>query len=190
MYIFVGVGLTDCAQSKQDTEGASNKSCVFFAYRLERAECVEVTQERFLRKNQRNADKLSIMPVSEKSLSNLTGGSRLGKPNALTVSVKEAVERAFDKLGGASYLEHVGRTDPRTFCALLSKLLPTKLANADGSPLLAALTELTDAQLEARTARALADASRAGLMASPGPVIEVAAEAVQAPIVSSTEPES
>ena len=87
-----------------------------------------------------------------------------------------------------SYLVHVGRTDPRTFCALLSKLLPTKLANADGSPLLAALTELTDAQLEARTARALADAQRQGLMASPGPVIDVAVESVQATVVSDTEP--
>jgi len=106
--------------------------------------------------------------------------------NALTVSVREAVERAFEKLGGASYLEHVGRTDPRTFCALLSKLLPTKLTNADGSPLLAALTELTDAQLEARTARALADAQRSGLMAQSGQVIEVQAEAVQGPTVSST----
>lgn len=105
-------------------------------------------------------------------------GRAKGTPNKLTVSVKEAVERAFEKLGGASYLEHVGRTDPRTFCALLSKLLPTKLANADGSPLLAALTELTDAQLEARTARALADAQRQGLMAPTGPVIEVSAEAV------------
>lgn len=108
-----------------------------------------------------------------------TIGRAKGTPNKLTVSVREAVERAFEKLGGASYLEHVGRTDPRTFCALLSKLLPTKLANADGSPLLAALTELTDAQLEARTARALADAQRQGLMSGPsGPVIEVAAEAV------------
>jgi len=116
-----------------------------------------------------------------------TVGRAKGTPNALTVSVREAVERAFEKLGGASYLEHVGRTDPRTFCALLSKLLPTKLANADGSPLLAALTELTDAQLEARTARALADASKAGLMSGPsGSVIEVQAEAVQAPIVSDT----
>ena len=114
-------------------------------------------------------------------------GRSKGTPNALTVSVREAVERAFDKLGGASYLEHVGRTDPRTFCALLSKLLPTKLANADGSPLLAALTELTDAQLEARTARALADAQRSGIMAQSGPVIEVSAEAVQVPIVSDTD---
>lgn len=119
-----------------------------------------------------------------------TIGRAKGTPNALTVSVKEAVERAFEKLGGASYLEHVGRTDPRTFCALLSKLLPTKLANADGSPLLAALTELTDAQLEARTARALADAHRQGLMASPGPVIEVQAQPVSAQVVSSTDTSS
>jgi hypothetical protein len=118
-------------------------------------------------------------------------GRAKGTPNKITLSVREAVERAFDKLGGASYLEHVGRTDPRTFCALLSKLLPTKLSNADGSPLLAALTELTDAQLEARTARALADAQRAGLMGPAAPAIEVQgvviAETVQ-PVTELVEP--
>ena len=118
-------------------------------------------------------------------------GRQRGTVNKLTVSIREAIEHAFDNLGGASYLEHVGRTDPRTFCALLSKLLPTKLANADGSPLIAALTELTDAQLEARTARALADAQRAGLMAPPDAasgvaVLDVAAEVVQ-PVQSNTE---
>ena len=117
-------------------------------------------------------------------------GRPKGIPNKITLSVREAVERAFERLGGASYLEHVGRTDPRTFCALLSKLLPTKLANADGSPLLAALTELTDAQLEARTARALADAQRQGLMVSTGAVIEVTAQAMQAPIVNATTPDT
>ena len=111
-------------------------------------------------------------------------GRPKGIPNKTTQSVKEAIERAFDKLGGTDYLVHVGQSDPRTFCALLSRLLPTKLSNADGSPLLAALTELTDAQLEARTARALADAQRAGLMGSPAGSIEVQAvviaETVQA----------
>lgn len=117
-------------------------------------------------------------------------GRAKGTPNALTVSVREAIENAFTELGGASYLIHVGRNDPRTFCALLSKLLPTKLANADGSPLLAALTELTDAQLEDRTRRALADATRAGLMAPAGPIIEVQAETVSATTPSATEPEA
>lgn len=128
--------------------------------------------------NQRIADRLPTMAIAERSLQNLTGGSRLGRPNKATVALKEAIERAFDELGGASYLVHVGRTDPRTFCALLSRLLPTKLANADGSPLLAALTELTDAQLEARTARALADAQRLGIAAQPVQAIEVQAEVV------------
>jgi hypothetical protein len=111
-------------------------------------------------------------------------GRPRGMQNRQTVAVREAIERAFTKLGGTEYLVHVGRTDPRTFCALLSKLLPTKLANADGSPLLAALTELTDAQLEARTARALLDAQRAGLMAPPDSlssarVVEIAAEVIK-----------
>jgi hypothetical protein len=110
-------------------------------------------------------------------------GRPKGIPNRQTVALKEAIENAFTKLGGTDYLVHVGRNDPRTFCALLSKLLPTRLSNADGSPLLAALTELTDAQLEARTARALADAQRAGLMASSegassAQVLEVRAEVV------------
>jgi hypothetical protein len=115
-------------------------------------------------------------------------GRAKGTPNQLTASIKDAIQNAFEELGGTSYLVHVGRTDPRTFCALLGKLLPTKLANADGSPLLAALTELTDAQLEARTARALQDAQRAGLMGPPDAVssaqvlevLEVQAEIVQA----------
>ena len=114
-----------------------------------------------------------------------TIGRAKGTPNQLTASIKDAIHNAFEELGGMSYLVHVGKTDPRTFCALLSKLLPTKLANADGSPLLAALTELTDAQLEARTARALADAQRAGLMGRPDglssqPILEVQAEVMEA----------
>lgn len=137
--------------------------------RGERGELVE---------NQRTADRLPIMAIAERSLQNLTGGSRLGKPNKATVALKEAIENAFTKLGGTDYLVHVGRNDPRTFCALLSRLLPTKLANADGSPLLAALTELTDAQLEARTARALADAQRLGIAGQPVQAIEVQAEVV------------
>ena len=110
-----------------------------------------------------------------------------GTPNALTASIKDAIHNAFTELGGTSYLVHVGRTDPRTFCALLSRLLPTKLSNADGSPLLAALTELTDAQLEARTARALADAQRAGLMSPAAGAIEVQAVVIAEPVSPAIE---
>ena len=119
-----------------------------------------------------------------------TIGRAKGQPNKLTASIKDAIHNAFEELGGMSYLVHVGKTDPRTFCALLSKLLPTKLSNADGSPLLAALTELTDAQLEARTARALADAQRAGLMAPPSAVSGPAVLDVQAEVVEPVPPVS
>ena len=116
-----------------------------------------------------------------------TIGRAKGTPNQLTASIKDAIHNAFEELGGMSYLVHVGRTDPRTFCALLSKLLPTKLSNADGSPLLAALTELTDAQLEARTARALQDAQRAGLMGQPAGAIEVQAVVIAEPVSPAIE---
>ena len=116
-----------------------------------------------------------------------TIGRAKGTPNQLTASIKDAIHNAFEELGGMSYLVHVGRTDPRTFCALLSRLLPTKLSNADGSPLLAALTELTDAQLEARTARALADAQRAGLMSPPEAAIEVQAVVIAEPVSPAIE---
>jgi hypothetical protein len=117
-------------------------------------------------------------------------GRAKGQPNKLTASIKDAIEHAFEKLGGTDYLVHVGQSDPRTFCALLSKLLPTKLSNADGSPLLAALTELTDAQLEARTARALADAQRAGLMGQPDGLSGTAVLDVQAEVMQAPEPVS
>jgi hypothetical protein len=120
----------------------------------------------------------AVVESEPKWKANLTRGSRKGIPNRTTQNIKEAIEGAFDRLGGVDYLVKVGQKDPRTFCALLSRLLPTKLANADGSPLLAALTELTDAQLEARTARALADAQRLGLAATPVQAIEVRAEVV------------
>jgi hypothetical protein len=114
-------------------------------------------------------------------------GRPKGLPNKHTLALKDAIQNAFTELGGTSYLVHVGRNDQRTFCALLSKLLPTKLANADGSPLLAALTELTDSQLEARTARALADAQRAGLMSPPDSLSSPAVLDVQAEVVGPIE---
>ena len=122
-------------------------------------------------------------------------GRPKGIPNKITLSVKEAIEKAFEKLGGQEYLVHVGQTDPRTFCALLSKLLPTKIANADGSPILSALTALTDAELEARTALALAQAQRSGVLPAPSaPLLEVQAEVVSSqseqPEVDATQGES
>ena len=140
---------------------------------LVRGSCVGEKRLQRKEKREENCLRNQRETMAQNRFTEAGPGRPKGLPNRQTVAIKEAIERAFEKLGGTDYLVHVGQSDPRTFCALLSRLLPTKLANADGSPLLAALTELTDAQLEARTARALADAQRAGLMSPPAPAIEV-----------------
>ena len=52
------------------------------------------------------------------------GGRQRGTPNKVTRSVTEAIQNAFNTLGGDAYLVRVGREDHGTFCRLLSKLLP------------------------------------------------------------------
>jgi uncharacterized protein HemY len=49
-------------------------------------------------------------------------GRKKGVPNRLTTAVKEAIEKAFDSVGGHEYLARVAQQDPRTFCTLLSKI--------------------------------------------------------------------
>jgi hypothetical protein len=52
------------------------------------------------------------------------GGRPLGTPNRVGAIVKEAILAAFDKVGGAAYLEQVARQEPKAFCTLLAKLVP------------------------------------------------------------------
>jgi hypothetical protein len=54
-------------------------------------------------------------------------GRKKGSPNKLTADVKAAIMAALDAVGGADYLKTVARTDPRTFCTLLGKILPTQV---------------------------------------------------------------
>ena len=60
-----------------------------------------------------------------------TGGRQAGTPNKMTASVKAAILAAFDEVGGEAYLVKVANEDPRTFCTLLGKVLPTELVGAD-----------------------------------------------------------
>lgn len=59
------------------------------------------------------------------------GGRQKGTPNKVNAAVKDAILGAFKKVGGASYLEKVAREDPKTFCTLLGKVVPTEIANAE-----------------------------------------------------------
>ena len=54
-------------------------------------------------------------------------GRKKGVPNKLTANVKACIMAAFADAGGIDYLVKVAKTDPRTFCTLLGKLLPTQV---------------------------------------------------------------
>ena len=60
-----------------------------------------------------------------------TGNRGRGRPkgaeNKLTRAVKDAVQDAFDEVGGAEYLVQVAREDHKTFCALLGKVIPNQV---------------------------------------------------------------
>ena len=64
-----------------------------------------------------------------------TGGRTKGTPNKVHAAVKEAIIAAFDKLGGEAYLVEVAKSDARTFCTLLGKVLPMQLTGAGDDPI-------------------------------------------------------
>ncbi len=76
------------------------------------------------------------------------GGSRKGIPNKTTVAVRNAIVDAFERVGGADYLEQVARQEPKVFCVLLAKVLP-KQAPESGA---ATVATLSDAEIRQRVA--------------------------------------
>lgn len=63
------------------------------------------------------------------------GGRAKGTPNKLTRTIKQAIEDAFDKVGGATYLAKMAQEQPAAFMTLLGKVLPTQMehSNPDGT---------------------------------------------------------
>jgi hypothetical protein len=62
-------------------------------------------------------------------------GRKKGAPIKLSADVKACIMAAFNKAGGEEYLLSVAQSDPRTFCALLGKILPTQVTgDAAGEP--------------------------------------------------------
>ena len=51
-------------------------------------------------------------------------GRRKGVPNKINADLKEAILRALHRAGGDDYLLQVAKDDPRTFCALIGRVLP------------------------------------------------------------------
>ena len=54
-------------------------------------------------------------------------GRKAGSKNKLTMKIRDAIENAFEEVGGQAYLVQVAKDDPRTFVALLSKIIPAEV---------------------------------------------------------------
>lgn len=62
-------------------------------------------------------------------------GRPKGASNKITRDIKEAVARAFEKVGGEDYLVTIAREDPKTFCSLLGRVIPLQIAGDNENPL-------------------------------------------------------
>ena len=64
-------------------------------------------------------------------------GRPKGSVNKTTKSVREAIEAAFQGVGGAEYLMQQAQQNPQSFMTLLGKIIPAQvqadLTNSDGS---------------------------------------------------------
>lgn len=63
-----------------------------------------------------------------------TGGRQKGSLNIATVDLRDAILGALQAVDGQAYLQRVAETDPRTFCALLGRLLPATIAGDANNP--------------------------------------------------------
>ena len=70
-------------------------------------------------------------------------GRKPGTPNRLTGDVKQAIAAAFDEVGGKDYLVKLAASDPRTFCALVGKIVPLAVGGDEANPLNAIIQVVT-----------------------------------------------
>ncbi len=52
------------------------------------------------------------------------GGRAKGTPNKVNQSIREAIQIAFEQVGGVEYLVRLAQEDPKTFVPLLIKTIP------------------------------------------------------------------
>lgn len=67
-------------------------------------------------------------------------GRPKGARNKITRDIQQAIVNAFEKAGGENYLLRIAEEDPKTFCALLGKVLPMQVSGADGGPVALTVT--------------------------------------------------
>lgn len=109
--------------------------------------CCETRTSPLHRRNRRDAVRLSVLGCDlgeavsgSKQVSN-TGrpkppnagkGRPAGTPNKVTQTVKEALQEAFQKVGGAEYLARLAESEPRAFAALIAKMIPNNVTVEGG----------------------------------------------------------
>lgn len=69
-------------------------------------------------------------------------GRPKGSANKVTRDLKEAILRAFETVGGESYLATVAADNPAVFCTLLGKVLPTQITGDPEHPVPLQIIEL------------------------------------------------
>lgn len=80
-----------------------------------------------------------------------TGGRRPGSLNKRTIAVKEALTQAFDGIGGLSAFIEWARENQTEFYKQYTKMLPTEIKNADGSPFFVKVLDMRDDPEDGRT---------------------------------------
>ena len=66
------------------------------------------------------------------NLTNAGKGRPKGVPNKSTIAVKQALQDAFDTIGGVARLAKYAEAEPGEFYKLWVKVLPLEIAGADG----------------------------------------------------------
>ena len=64
------------------------------------------------------------------------GGSRKGKPNKITGSIKAMIEGALQDLGGKEWLKKQAEKNPVAFMALIGRTMPLQGLDGDSGPIL------------------------------------------------------
>jgi hypothetical protein len=73
--------------------------------------------------------------MTAKNLPKKGPGRPKGSANKITKNIKQAIEEAFDKAGGVDYLVRLAAEDPRTFCSLVGKVIPTTISGDQENPI-------------------------------------------------------
>lgn len=72
-------------------------------------------------------DNKQVPPAAKRKPPAAGMGRRKGSTNKLTKSVKEAIEAAFQGVGGPEYLMRQAEENPQAFMTLLGKIIPNQI---------------------------------------------------------------